>query len=346
MASVRSLETDPLGENADDTRERLQKWIDAVPDIRFEGCPELLAGTLGRDYPYAREIGSQVLLSGAVLTIERPGEARDAAAVYVAGVEGALRVYEVLLASRTDARAPALDALLDERRRGQLRDHVARLAQEHCKKSNVRFVAAPLGAAAGLLMSLLVARWLGRPWWDTAMSPTVVLRIVLVCAAYYLAALAALHVLESDYDPRFFPVSHYAWGAYGPLMTTTFFVLGLALFAVVRGLGNANAPPRSTRIGIALLLVGAVFVCFAGVFRAFPLHDVASAVALPSIAMGVLVLSRSFGVGALLMAVGMLAALVSIVLDVGMPGLQQRAFLVLLLAWLVTVAYRMTRPRP
>jgi len=102
----------------------------------------------------------------------------------------------------------------------------------------------------------------------------------------------------------------------------------------------------ATVLGIALLLVGAVFVCFAGVFRAFPLHDVASAVALPSIAMGVLVLSRSFGVGALLMAVGMLAALVSIVLDVGMPGLQQRAFLVLLLAWLVTVAYRMTRPRP
>jgi hypothetical protein len=39
----------------------------------------------------------------------------------------------------------------------------------------------------------------------------------------------------------------------------------------------------------------------------------------------------------------MLVALLSIIVDVGMPGLQQRAFLFLLLLWLSIVAHRLVR---
>jgi hypothetical protein len=45
----------------------------------------------------------------------------------------------------------------------------------------------------------------------------------------------------------------------------------------------------------------------------------------------------------LLIAVGMLAALVSVVLDIGMPGLQQRVLLSLLLLWVSIVVYRLVR---
>jgi hypothetical protein len=42
-------------------------------------------------------------------------------------------------------------------------------------------------------------------------------------------------------------------------------------------------------------------------------------------------------------ALGMFAALVSMIADVGMPGLQQRAFLSLLLLWLSIVVHRLVR---
>src|SRR5262245_47383890 len=56
--------------------------------------------------------------------------------------------------------------------------------------------------------------------------------IVFACAAYYVIVGAALHFLEPEYDPRYRFMSEYAWSAHGWLMTTTFFVLALALFTV------------------------------------------------------------------------------------------------------------------
>jgi len=358
VALVRSLERDPLAESASATRQQLQEWLYAVPEISFKMCPELLGHALGGDYPYARVLELQVVLSGAVLTIEQPGEARDDAAVYAAGVEGALRAYEVLVRSRPDARLAALDDLLETQRRGELADHVAVLSKERCKRMNVRLIAAPIGAAVGLLLALVVARWFGKGWArqePRGDTPATLRRIVLVCAAYYLIVGVALHFLEPDYDPRFYPMSHYAWGAYGWLMRTTFFVLGLAVFTLAVGLRRAMPSSRSARIGFGLLVVGALFVCLAGVFRGFPLHDVASAIALPSLALAVLVLSWSFRDSAGWQAIGpvtriiaviMLVALLSIIVDVGMPGLQQRAFLFLLLLWLSIVVHHLVRVNP
>ena len=352
VAQVRSLERDPLGENASATRQRLRQWTIDVPDIRFQVCPELLGPGLA-GYPYGREIDMQVVLSGAVLTIEHPGQARDDVSVYTAGVEGALHAYEQLVKSRTDSRVAALDELQEMRRRGELRDHIARLAKERCPKSRVRLIAAPGGAVAGWLIALLVARRFGGSSAPARGKSAVTLRrIVLGCVGYYVIAGIALHILEPEYDPRFFPMSHYAWGSYGWIMTTTFFALGLALIAVAVGLSRAIPSSRGARIGAAWLAVGASFVCLAGVFRGFPLHDVASAIALPSVAVAVLVLSWSFrrvggwkevSPAAIAIAVGMFAALWSVILDVGMPGLQQRAFLLLLLVWLSMVANRLVR---
>jgi hypothetical protein len=68
--------------------------------------------------------------------------------------------------------------------------------------------------------------------------------------------------------------------------------------------------------------------------------------------MAVLVLSWSFRTAAgwqvihpaaFLLAVGMFAAVVSMIVDVGMPGLQQRAFFCLLLLWLSIVIHRLVR---
>jgi hypothetical protein len=79
---------------------------------------------------------------------------------------------------------------------------------------------------------------------------------------------------------------------------------------------------------------------------------VGGAVGLPSVIMAALLLSWSFrqALGwrsifpvALLIALGMLIALLSMVVDVGMPGLQQRIFLFLILVWISIVAHRLAR---
>ena len=352
-AQVRLLEKDPLAPNADATRQQLRQWMIDVPDIRFKVCPDLLGHAVGDDYRYSREINLQVVLSGAVLTMEDPGKARDDVAVYTAGVEGALRAYEALVKSRPDANLAVLDDLAKRRDRGELVDHVATLANPKCKRSNALLIAAPIGAAVGLLLALLVSRWFGkRETHITLGIATILRRTVLLCAAYYVTVGLALHFLEPEYDPRFHFMSNYAWGAYGSLMTTTFFVLGLAVLTVALGVRDAHHSSRSARTGFGLLVIGALFVCLAGAFRGFPVHDVASAVAIPSLVMAVLFLSWSFRNAAgwhvihpatFLIAVGMFAALVSMVLDVGMPGLQQRALLCLLLLWLSIVIHRLVR---
>ena len=151
IALVQALERDPLAANANATRQQLRDWTIEVPDIRFKACPDLLGDVIGNDYPYSREINLQVVLSGAVLTIENPGDARDDVAVYTAGVEGALRAYEVLVKSTPDAHFAVLDDLIEKRDRGELVDHIARLAKEPnqwaTSSASTRPTAAPIGAA-------------------------------------------------------------------------------------------------------------------------------------------------------------------------------------------------------
>ena len=352
IALVRTLETDPLAANANAIRQQLRDWTIEVPDIRFKACPALLGEVVGNDYPYSREINLQVLLSGAVVTIENPGKARDDVAVYTAGVEGALRAYEAMVKSTPNARLAALDDLVVSRERGELVDYIAQLAKQNCKQSNLLLIAAPIGAAVGLVLALLVAHWFGGWRHVSTRVATLFRRTVLICVAYYITALIALHFLEPEYDPRYHFMSDYAWGAYGWLMTTTFFVLGLALLTVAVGLRGLHQSPRNARIGFGLLTIAAPFICLAGVFRGFPLHDVAGAVGIPSIVMAALVLSWNFRKApewqaihpaTFLIAIGMLGALLSMVLDIGMPGLQQRVLLSLLLLWLSIVVHRLVR---
>jgi len=362
---TRMLERDPLNENADATRQWLRQWTIEVPEIRFHVCNQLLSHGLGGNYPYSREINLQTILSGAVFTLEHQDKARDDVGAYIAGVEGSLRMYEVLAQSRPDARSAFLDGLVAMRDRGELADHVAKLAAEKCPKSSILLIAAPIGAAVGLILGSLIGWLFGGRRGHRLSAPDVTSAenrsakfasaaqwIVFACAGYYVIVGAALHFLEPEYDPRYRFMSEYAWSAHGWLMTTTFFVLALGLLTVALALRNLYGPSRSARVGFGLLVVGAAGIVVAGVFRGFPLHDVGGAVGLPSVVMAALLLSWSFRCApgwrplfliTLLIALGMFTALLSMIIDVGMPGLQQRIFLSLILLWLAIVAHRLVR---
>lgn len=275
-----------------------------------------------------------------------------------------MRVYEVLLKSKPDARSAFLDEFVVKRDRGALVDHVAELANEKCKRANTDLIGALAGAGVGLVLAVLVAwRFGGRArrtngvggatdGKGSARKATISRRIVFACAAYFVIVVMSLHFLEPEFDPRFRFMSEYVWGAYGWLMTTTFFALGLAVFTVAVGLRDVHHSSRSARLGFGLLAVGALFVCLAGVFKDFLPHLAASVVAIPSIVMAVLLLSWSFRQAAewhaihgatLLIALGMFAAFLAAHTHFGMPGLLQRAFILLLLLWLSIVAHRLMR---
>ena len=357
---IRTLEREPLGANADATRASLLQWAVDLPEIRFHRCSELFRSGLD-NYPYRREFNDQVMLSGIAFTLERQDKMRDEVATYIAGVEGSLRMYEALRQSRADGNSAFLDDLLAKRDRGELAAHTAALANERCPTSDTSLIAAPVGAAVDLALGALIG-WLfaghGRPRESGADAAADTKRasiarwIVFACALYYVIVIGALHFLEPEYDPRYRFLSEYQWSGHGWLMTTTFFVLALAALTVALALRKPHRSAPSARVGFGLLLLGAIGISIAGAFRGFPLHDVGGALGLPSIAMATLLFSwtfrhspewRSASLPSLMIGLTMLAAFSSMVLNIGMPGLQQRIFLGLFLLWLVLVTSLIAR---
>jgi hypothetical membrane protein len=362
---ARGLERDPLAKDAAANRQWLLNWIIEVPDIRFKSCVGLVSPDVGDQYRYSAEVNQQIIFSAAAFKLEDPDHLRNDTGAYIAGVEGALRTYEMLMKSVPDAQLAFLDDLVAKRDRGELADHVVKLAKEKCKRPKTALILNLAGAGVGLVLSLLVAQWFGRhrvPRVTGSESVTtgngrariarMTERVVFLCAAYYVIVLIVLHILEPEFDPRFRFMSEYALGDYGWLMTTTFFALGLAPLAAAIGLRAVNQLSRSTRIGLGLLVVAAMFIWLAGVFRDSIPHLLAGVVAFPSMVMAVLLLSWTFRRAAgwqtiyrvtLLIALGMLAMLFLMVGDLGMPGLQQRIFIFLFLLWLSIVVHKSVR---
>jgi hypothetical protein len=362
---ARMLERDPLAIDAPANRQWLLNWIIEVPDIHFKSCANLLNPGVGNDYRYSAEVNQQIIFSAAAFKLEHPNHLRNDSGAYLAGVEGAMRAYESLMKSVPDAKLAFLDDLVAKRDHGELADHVAKLAKEKCKRPNTELILNLAGAGVGLVLGLFVALWFGRRRVPHATDPgsvtlrkdhltiaTITQRVVFVCAAYFVIVLIFLHILEPEFDPRFRFMSEYALGDYGWLMTTTFVVLGLAAFVAAVGLRDLHQWSRSGSLGLGLLLVGAIFVWLAGIFKDSLPHLLASVVALPSIVMAVLLLSWTFrrAMGwqtiylvTLFIALGMLTMFLLMVADVGMPGLQQRVFIFLFLLWLLIVVQRSVR---
>jgi hypothetical membrane protein len=362
---ARGLERDPLAKDAAANRQWLLNWIIEVPDIRFKSCVGLLSPGVGDQYRYSAEVNQQIIFSAAAFKLEHPDHLRNDTGAYLAGVEGALRVYETLMKSVPDAQLAFLDDLVAKRDRGELADHVATLAKENCKRPKTGLNMNLAGASVGLLLSLLVAQWFGRHRVPRVTGSESVRsgngririvriteRVVFLCAVYFVIVLIVLHILEPEFDPRFRFMSEYALGDYGWLMTTTFFVLGLAPLAAAIGLQNVHQWSRSTRIGLGLLVVAAMFIWLAGIFRDSIPHLLAGVVAFPSMVMAVLLLSWTFRRArgwqtiyrvALFIALAMLAMFLLMVADLGMPGLQQRVFIFLFLLWLSIVVHKSVR---
>jgi len=133
VKAARLLEVDPFHKDSKKMREWFTLWLIEVPDIHIELCSDYLGPVAGSNKNYATEIFGQTMFASAAFIIEHPEQASDRVAVNLAGVEGALKVYEAILKTKPKAKWEFLDALLAKRENGEERSYVQEVTQTKCK---------------------------------------------------------------------------------------------------------------------------------------------------------------------------------------------------------------------
>ena len=106
----------------------------------------------------------------------------------------------------------------------------------------------------------------------TATGPTALpaARFALAAAGAMLALLGIAHVANPDLDPSWRPISEYALGTYGWLMTAAFLAWGLSAFAVFVAL-QPHVRTLGGKIGLVFLLMGAAGPILAAIFPMDPI---------------------------------------------------------------------------
>lgn len=132
LVNIHSWQSDPLGPQAKDQFGSVLKWLAEVPDLTVHVCSILDSLPKG-DKKHASTIFGGEVMAQAAFLIENPDKRDDRSAELVAGVEGALRIYELLLKANPKDREPYLDDLIQQRDAGTLGQFVKERAAAACK---------------------------------------------------------------------------------------------------------------------------------------------------------------------------------------------------------------------
>lgn len=193
-------------------------------------------------------------------------------------------------------------------------------------------------------------------------ATTLLALIAIVGIADYLLNLVALHFLRPDVNLVLEPISNYAAGPYGFLLTAASIGSGLAALALMVGLYLGIAPPARSYVGLFSLGLYGVSVLLAGVFPIDLgaettmngiIHNIVGNLSFFSFPIAVILLSlgmgkderwRSMRLPALaLSGVVVLTVVLTMVgfnLGIGF-GVTQRLANVAVLLWMVVVALRL-----
>jgi len=114
-------------------REWVLRWIIEIPDIYVSVCMILDKLPKG-DKKDASIVFIAETFSQTAFLIQNPNKQDDRLAEDQAGVEGALRVYEVLLKANPKDRQSLLDDPIERRESGTLAQFVKERAEAACKK--------------------------------------------------------------------------------------------------------------------------------------------------------------------------------------------------------------------
>lgn len=106
-----------------------------IPDINVTLCFAPLGHFVIEENRYDSRIRGQFVLGMGAFLVEHPQKAADNVAVYLAGVESALKAYRSILKSNPEAKSHTLDELVGKQDEGGLEDFV-RDASKACDDTN------------------------------------------------------------------------------------------------------------------------------------------------------------------------------------------------------------------
>ena len=193
--------------------------------------------------------------------------------------------------------------------------------------------------------------------------------VTMVGAAYFALIIIALHFIRSDLNPISWPTSAYAVGPNSFLMTSAFFSMGLASFALVVALHRALPGQARSRIGLVLLGAWAIGVLIAMIFPmdadgapetlSGMIHQSTGPLTFLTLTLGMILLSWRFRQDAkwrplyrtalalsLVMLVAFLATFIGFVTGAGFLGLTQRIALATAVTWMLLTAVHLRSLAP
>jgi hypothetical protein len=129
---IQHFQADPLNPNLKPEIQWVVKWVIEIPDVHVDLC------TILDRLPKAEKQDSQALFTALVFAqtafvLQNPDRQSDRLAQYQAGVEGVLRVYELLLKTNPKDRQSYLDDLVQRHEAGTLAQFVKDRAAVACK---------------------------------------------------------------------------------------------------------------------------------------------------------------------------------------------------------------------
>jgi len=130
---IAHFEADPLNPNLKPEIQWVVKWMMEIPDVHVDLCPILDKLPKG-DKKDGQTLFTAMVLAQTAFVLENPDRQSDTLAQYQAGVEGVLRIYELLLKANPKDRQPYLDELIQRREAGTLAQFVKERAEIACKK--------------------------------------------------------------------------------------------------------------------------------------------------------------------------------------------------------------------
>lgn len=133
VAIAQKLERAPLDPELRPEREWALRWLIEVPDVHVSVCTAPLGDFMKKKYKYSPEVVTQLTFSSGQFVIEHPDKAKDATAQYVAGVAGALSVYQSILKVKPEAKSRELDELILKQTQGTLAEFVRDAAGKGCR---------------------------------------------------------------------------------------------------------------------------------------------------------------------------------------------------------------------
>ena len=118
------LEEKPLDKNAKDIRSWAFAWAAETKDVTVIICG--VGGPfMDKKVKFGFELMSQYAIAMTAFKLQYPDRATDENAAQLAGVESALKVYEILLKDNPKGKNDKIDELVTKRNSGELAKYVA-----------------------------------------------------------------------------------------------------------------------------------------------------------------------------------------------------------------------------